>query len=255
MEFGLEGQTFTAKDVARPVQNWGYVSYDHPFWYSCVNTVCQGSPTEDYQVIEALKSSQSGGVLPPAIADCDTRDETFGPLSESPVSVCPVGTVGPDHTLQSIRQSLDAYQIAFLLATTWRRWHRTSPYWKAFHNTGGATQLTPGSPHLHAPKFNATTGDRCRLRDAPRTHFGNKRGVSFFSCFWVVLHAFAQGQDSRHQAVSPTSGAYSPQRRESLSDKTPARKPKLNMKRTHPPSEYPGKESNTPQLGKIVKNT
>ncbi len=86
MEFGVDIQTFTAKDMARPVENWGYVSYDPSL---CI--MCEKCVRVSTEIIgdEALKV-KFGGYS--STIENVKKDKNFATLGEA-ASVCPVGAL------------------------------------------------------------------------------------------------------------------------------------------------------------------
>ena len=86
MEFGVAGQSFTTKEPARPVQNWGAVSYDPSLCIMCEKCVRVSTEiTGD----EALKV-KFGGYASTIINV--KKDANFSSLGEA-AAVCPVGAL------------------------------------------------------------------------------------------------------------------------------------------------------------------
>ncbi|SFV58867.1 NADH-ubiquinone oxidoreductase chain G [hydrothermal vent metagenome] len=86
MEFGLNEQPFTARDQHRPIENWGYVSYDPALCIMCEKCVRVSTEiTGD----DALKL-HSGGYSS-TIVNTKT-DKNYATLGEA-AAVCPVGAL------------------------------------------------------------------------------------------------------------------------------------------------------------------
>jgi len=86
MEFGVEGQSFTVKEPARPVQNWGHVSYDPALCIMCEKCVRVSTEiTGD----EALKVKFGGYA---STIENVKVDKNFATLGEA-AAVCPVGAL------------------------------------------------------------------------------------------------------------------------------------------------------------------
>jgi len=86
MEFGVEGQNFTTKEPARPVQNWGHVSYDPALCIMCEKCVRVSTEiTGD----EALKVKFGGYA---STIENVKIDDNFATLGEA-AAVCPVGAL------------------------------------------------------------------------------------------------------------------------------------------------------------------
>jgi len=101
MEFGVDKQTFTAKDQHRPVQNWGFISYDPALCIMCEKCVrvCTEIVGDDVLAISA------GGYSSTII---NTKlDENCSNCGEC-MSVCPVGAlVSTDFKYSSNAWELD----------------------------------------------------------------------------------------------------------------------------------------------------
>jgi len=86
MEFNLEGQAFTARDQHRPVENWGYVSYDPALCIMCEKCVRVSTEiTGD----EALKVKFGG--YGSTIVNTK-KEKRYASLGEA-AAVCPVGAL------------------------------------------------------------------------------------------------------------------------------------------------------------------
>jgi len=86
MEFGVEGQNFTTKEPARPVQNWGTVSYDPALCIMCEKCVRVSTEiTGD----EALKVKFGGYA---STIENVKEDADYKTLGEA-AAVCPVGAL------------------------------------------------------------------------------------------------------------------------------------------------------------------
>jgi NADH-quinone oxidoreductase subunit G len=90
MEFEVAEQNFTAKDQFRPVENWGYVSYDPSLCIMCEKCVRVSTEiTGD----EALKV-RFGGYS--SVIENVKKDKNFATLGEA-AAVCPVGALVDTH--------------------------------------------------------------------------------------------------------------------------------------------------------------
>jgi len=89
-EFEVDEQNFTAKDLFRPVENWGYVSYDPSLCIMCERCVRVSTEiTGD----EALKV-RFGGYS--SVIENVKKDKNFATLGEA-AAVCPVGALVDTH--------------------------------------------------------------------------------------------------------------------------------------------------------------
>jgi NADH-quinone oxidoreductase subunit G len=101
MEFGVDKQTFTAKDQHRPVQNWGFISYDPALCIMCEKCVrvCTEIVGDDVLAISA--GGYSSTIINTKLdEDCSNCGECM--------SVCPVGAlVSTDFKYSSNAWELD----------------------------------------------------------------------------------------------------------------------------------------------------
>ena len=86
MEFGVDIQTFTAKDVARPVENWGYVSYDPSLCIMCEKCVRVSTEITGDEALKVKFGGYSSTI------ENVKKDKNFATLGEA-ASVCPVGAL------------------------------------------------------------------------------------------------------------------------------------------------------------------
>ena len=86
MEFGVDTQTFTAKDMARPVENWGYVSYDPSLCIMCEKCVRVSTEITGDEALKVKFGGYSSTI------ENIKRDRNFATLGEA-ASVCPVGAL------------------------------------------------------------------------------------------------------------------------------------------------------------------
>ncbi|NPA61793.1 MAG: 2Fe-2S iron-sulfur cluster binding domain-containing protein [Epsilonproteobacteria bacterium] len=100
MEFEVAEQNFTARDQFRPVENWGYVSYDPSLCIMCEKCVRVSTEiTGD----EALKV-KFGGYS--SVIENVKRDRDFATLGEA-AAVCPVGALVDRH----FKYSANAWEL------------------------------------------------------------------------------------------------------------------------------------------------
>ncbi len=86
LEFGVDNQTFTARDQARPVENWGHVSYDPSLCImceKCVRVSTEITGDEALQIKFGGYSSEIINVKP---------EKNYASLGEA-AAVCPVGAL------------------------------------------------------------------------------------------------------------------------------------------------------------------
>ena len=86
MEFGLSGQNFTTKDMHRPVENWGAVSYDPALCIMCEKCV---RVSVEITGDEALKVKFGGYGSTIENVDIEANHKTLGEAA----AVCPVGAL------------------------------------------------------------------------------------------------------------------------------------------------------------------
>ena len=86
MEFGLSGQNFTTKDMHRPVENWGAVSYDPALCIMCEKCV---RVSVEITGDEALKVKFGGYGSTIENVKSDINHKTLGEAA----AVCPVGAL------------------------------------------------------------------------------------------------------------------------------------------------------------------
>ena len=86
MEFGLETQTFTARDMARPVENWGYISYDPSLCIMCEKCVRVSTEITGDEALKVKFGGYSSTI------ENVKKDKNFATLGEA-ASVCPVGAL------------------------------------------------------------------------------------------------------------------------------------------------------------------
>ncbi len=86
MEFGLDTQTFTARDMARPVENWGYVSYDPSLCIMCEKCVRVSTEITGDEALKVKFGGYSSTI------ENVKKDKNFATLGEA-ASVCPVGAL------------------------------------------------------------------------------------------------------------------------------------------------------------------
>ena len=86
MEFGLDTQSFTAKDIARPIENWGYVSYDPSLCIMCEKCVRVSTEITGDEALKVKFGGYSSTIENIKI------DKNFATLGEA-ASVCPVGAL------------------------------------------------------------------------------------------------------------------------------------------------------------------
>ncbi len=86
MEFGVDIQTFTAKDMARPVENWGYVSYDPSLCIMCEKCVRVSTEITGDEALKVKFGGYSSTI------ENVKKDKNFATLGEA-ASVCPVGAL------------------------------------------------------------------------------------------------------------------------------------------------------------------
>ena len=85
-EFGLSGQNFTTKDIHRPVENWGAVSYDPALCIMCEKCV---RVSVEITGDEALKVKFGGYSSTIENVDIEANHKTLGEAA----AVCPVGAL------------------------------------------------------------------------------------------------------------------------------------------------------------------
>ncbi len=86
MEFGLDTQTFTTRDMARPIENWGYVSYDPSLCIMCEKCVRVSTEITGDEALKVKFGGYSSTIENVKI------DKNFATLGEA-ASVCPVGAL------------------------------------------------------------------------------------------------------------------------------------------------------------------
>jgi len=86
MEFGLEGQSFTAKEPSRPVQNWGHVSYDPALCIMCEKCVRVSTEITGDEALKVKFGGYSSTI------ENVKLDKNFATLGEA-AAVCPVGAL------------------------------------------------------------------------------------------------------------------------------------------------------------------
>ncbi len=86
MEFGLDTQNFTARDMARPVENWGYVSYDPSLCIMCEKCVRVSTEITGDEALKVKFGGYSSTI------ENVKKDKNFATLGEA-ASVCPVGAL------------------------------------------------------------------------------------------------------------------------------------------------------------------
>ncbi len=86
MEFGLEGQSFTAKEPSRPVQNWGFVSYDPALCIMCEKCVRVSTEITGDEALKVKFGGYSSTI------ENVKQDKNFATLGEA-AAVCPVGAL------------------------------------------------------------------------------------------------------------------------------------------------------------------
>jgi NADH-quinone oxidoreductase subunit G len=85
-EFGLSGQNFTTKDLHRPVENWGAVSYDPALCIMCEKCV---RVSVEITGDEALRVKFGGYASTIENVDIEANHKTLGEAA----AVCPVGAL------------------------------------------------------------------------------------------------------------------------------------------------------------------
>ena len=86
MEFGLAEQPFTARDQSRPVENWGYVSYDPALCIMCEKCVRVSTEITGDEALKLQFGGYSSKIVNTKI------DKNYSTLGEA-ASVCPVGAL------------------------------------------------------------------------------------------------------------------------------------------------------------------
>jgi NADH-quinone oxidoreductase subunit G len=86
MEFEVDSQTFTARDQFRPVENWGYVSYDPSLCIMCEKCVRVSTEITGDEALKVKFGGYSSTIENVKI------DKNFATLGEA-ASVCPVGAL------------------------------------------------------------------------------------------------------------------------------------------------------------------
>jgi len=86
IEFGLEEQAFTARDQNRPVENWGYVSYDPALCIMCEKCVRVSTEITGDEALKVKFGGYGSTIV-------NTKQEkNYASLGES-AAVCPVGAL------------------------------------------------------------------------------------------------------------------------------------------------------------------
>ena len=86
MEFGLAEQNFTAKEISKPVQNWGFVSYDPALCIMCEKCVRVSTEITGDEALKVKFGGYSSTI------ENVKQDKNFATLGEA-ASVCPVGAL------------------------------------------------------------------------------------------------------------------------------------------------------------------
>ncbi len=86
MEFGLDGQTFTAQDMPRPVQNWGHVSYDPSLCIMCEKCVRVSTEITGDEALKVKFGGYSSTI------ENVKQEANYATLGEA-AAVCPVGAL------------------------------------------------------------------------------------------------------------------------------------------------------------------
>lgn len=86
MEFGLEEQTFTARDQHRPVENWGHVSYDPALCIMCEKCVRVSTEITGDEALQLKFGGYSSTIVNVK------QEKNYASLGEA-AAVCPVGAL------------------------------------------------------------------------------------------------------------------------------------------------------------------
>ncbi len=86
MEFGLEEQTFTARDQHRPVENWGHVSYDPALCIMCEKCVKVSMEITGDEALQLKFGGYSSTIINVK------QEKNYASLGEA-AAVCPVGAL------------------------------------------------------------------------------------------------------------------------------------------------------------------
>ncbi len=86
MEFGVSGQNFTTKEPARPVQNWGVVSYDPALCIMCEKCVRVSTEITGDEALKVKFGGYSSTIINVK------EDANYKTLGEA-AAVCPVGAL------------------------------------------------------------------------------------------------------------------------------------------------------------------
>jgi NADH-quinone oxidoreductase subunit G len=86
MEFGLREQSFTAKEPARPVQNWGVISYDPSLCIMCEKCVRVSTEITGDEALQVKSGGYSSTIINVK------EDANYKTLGEA-AAVCPVGAL------------------------------------------------------------------------------------------------------------------------------------------------------------------
>ncbi len=101
MEFGLSEQNFTAKEVSKPVQNWGYVSYDASLCIMCEKCVRVSTEITGDEALKVKFGGYSSTI------ENVKQDKKFATLGEA-AAVCPVGALVDTH----FKYSANAWELS-----------------------------------------------------------------------------------------------------------------------------------------------
>jgi NADH-quinone oxidoreductase subunit G len=85
LEFGVDSQTFSAKEQRRPIKNWGVISYDESLCIMCEKCVSVCNEVTGYNALEIKYGGYSSHIKRRSGATCVDCGEC--------VSVCPVGAM------------------------------------------------------------------------------------------------------------------------------------------------------------------
>lgn len=86
MEFGLEEQSFTARDQHRPVENWGHVSYDPALCIMCEKCVRVSTEITGDEALQLKFGGYSSTIINVK------KEKNYASLGEA-AAVCPVGAL------------------------------------------------------------------------------------------------------------------------------------------------------------------
>jgi NADH-quinone oxidoreductase subunit G len=86
MEFGLKEQPFTARDQHRPVENWGYVSYDPALCIMCEKCVRVSTEITGDEALQLKFGGYSSTIIN------TKKEKNYASLGEA-AAVCPVGAL------------------------------------------------------------------------------------------------------------------------------------------------------------------